>query len=142
MPGVFSRIIAGELPARFVWRDPDVVAFLSIAPIGTGHTLVVPVAEVDQWLDLPAATWIRVAEVSRIVGTALREVTGAPRIGQMIAGFEVPHVHVHLFPAADLSDMGFAKADPDPDPAGLDDVAGRIRAALRAGGHGDRVPVG
>jgi diadenosine tetraphosphate (Ap4A) HIT family hydrolase len=140
VPSVFSRIIAGELPGRFVWRDPEVVAFLSIAPIGTGHTLVVPVAEVDQWVDLAAGTWSRVAEVSRLVGLAIREATGAPRVGQMIAGFEVPHVHVHLFPAADLDDMGFAKADPDADPAGLDDAAARIRTALRAHGHGANVP--
>jgi diadenosine tetraphosphate (Ap4A) HIT family hydrolase len=52
MTTIFSRIIAGELPGHFVYRDDTVVAFLSIGPITTGHTLVVPVAEVDHWIDL------------------------------------------------------------------------------------------
>jgi diadenosine tetraphosphate (Ap4A) HIT family hydrolase len=140
MASVFSRIIAGELPGRFVWRDPEVVAFLSAAPIGPGHTLVVPVLEVDHWVDLPPDTWARVAEVSRLVALALRDATGAPRIGQMIAGFEVPHVHVHLFPAASIDDMGFAGADPQPDPVVMDAAAAGIRAALRARGLGADVP--
>jgi diadenosine tetraphosphate (Ap4A) HIT family hydrolase len=140
MASVFSRIIAGELPGRFVWRDDRVVAFLSIEPIADGHVLVVPVAEVDQWVDLDVDEWARVAEVSRHVGLALRTAFEAPRVGQMIAGFEVPHVHVHVFPAADLSDIGFAKADPAPAPEALDGNATRIRSALRALGHGAQVP--
>lgn len=140
MASVFSRIIAGELPGRFVWRDDRVVAFLSIEPVADGHVLVVPVVEVDHWVDLDADEWARVAEVSRHVGLALRAAFDAPRVGQMIAGFEVPHVHVHVFPAADLSDIGFAKADHAPTPAALDENATRIRSALRVLGHGAQVP--
>ena len=140
MPTVFTRIIAGELPGRFVWRDDEVVAFLTIEPIRPGHVLVVPVAEVDHWVDLPPVVWARVSEVARVVGLAVREAMGGARVGQMIAGFEVPHVHVHVFPAEDLGDLSFERVDRAPDPAALDDAAGRIRAALRAAGHGDRVP--
>ena len=140
MPTVFTRIIAGELPGRFVWRDDAVVAFLTIEPIRPGHVLVVPVAEVDHWVDLPPDVWARVSEVARVVGLAVREAMGGARVGQMIAGFEVPHVHVHVFPAEDLGDLSFERVDRAPDPAALDDAAGRIRAALRAAGHGDRVP--
>ena len=53
MTTLFTRIIDGELPGRFVWRDDRCVAFLSINPLQPGHTLVVPIAEVDQWTDLP-----------------------------------------------------------------------------------------
>jgi diadenosine tetraphosphate (Ap4A) HIT family hydrolase len=140
MPTVFTRIIAGELPGRFVWRDDAVVAFLTIEPIRPGHVLVVPVAEVDHWVDLPPDVWARVSEVARVVGLAVRDAMGAARVGQMIAGFEVPHVHVHVFPAEDLGDLSFDRVDRAPDPAALDDAADRIRAALRAAGHGDRVP--
>ena len=52
MPSIFSRIIAGELPGQFVWKDEQAVAFMSIAPLKPGHTLVVPRAEVDHWVDL------------------------------------------------------------------------------------------
>ncbi len=140
MPSVFTRIIAGELPGRFVWRDEQVVAFLSINPVTTGHVLVVPVEEVDHWIDLEPPLWTRVAVVSHVIGRALGEAYDAPRIGQMIAGFEVPHVHVHVFPAAGLDDIGFAKADPSPDPGVLDDAARRIRAVLREQGHAANVP--
>ena len=140
MPTVFTRIIAGELPGRFVWRDDEVVAFLTIEPIRPGHVLVVPVAEVDHWVDLDPDAWARVSEVARVVGLAVRDAMGAARVGQMIAGFEVPHVHVHVFPAEDLGDLSFDRVDRAPDPADLDDAADRIRAALRAAGHGDRVP--
>ncbi|MGA1077479.1 MAG: HIT family protein [Nitriliruptoraceae bacterium] len=140
MPSLFTRIIAGELPGRFVWRDDVVVAFLTIEPIRPGHVLVVPRAEVDHWVDLEPATWARVAEVARHVGLAVRDAMGGARVGQMIAGFEVPHVHVHVFPAEDLGDLSFDRVDRSPDPADLDDAADRIRAALRAMGQGLNVP--
>ena len=140
MPSLFTRIIDGELPGRFVWQDDAVVAFLTIEPIRPGHVLVVPRTEVDHWVDLDPATWARVAEVARVVGGAVREAMGAPRVGQMIAGFEVPHVHVHVFPAQDLGDLSFAGVDRAPEPATLDDAMLRIRAALRASGHEDHVP--
>lgn len=52
MASVFRRIIEGELPARFVWKDGRCAAFLSINPLRSGHVLVVPREEVDHWLDL------------------------------------------------------------------------------------------
>ena len=140
MTSVFTRIIDGELPARFVWRDERVVAFLSINPVATGHVLVVPIQEVDHWIDLEPSLWAHVAAVSRRIGRALAAAFDAPRVGQMIAGFEVPHVHVHVFPARDLGDIGFANADPAPDDADLDAAALRIRAALRTAPDADAVP--
>jgi len=140
MPSVFSRIIAGELPARFVWRDEHVVAFLSIEPVAPGHVLVVPIEEVDHWVDLDPPLWTRVAAVSHVIGQALDVAFDAPRIGQMIAGFEVPHVHVHVFPARELDDIGFSRIDTAPEPVALDDAAARIRAALREHGHSAHVP--
>ncbi len=139
MASVFTRIIDGELPGRFVWRDDDVVAFLSIGPLAPGHTLVVPRDEVDHWIDLDPATWQRVSEVTRTIGQALQRAFDPPRVGTAIAGFEVPHCHVHVVPLRELADLDFARVDPDPDPAALDDAAERIRAALRELGHSDQV---
>lgn len=135
MASVFTRIIEGELPGRFVWRDDEVVAFLSIGPLSPGHTLVVPRHEVDHWLDLDPATWQRVSEVTRIVGLAIQRAFDPPRVGTAIAGFEVPHCHVHVAALRELADLDFARVDPDPDPAALDGYAERIRAALRELGH-------
>ena len=135
MPTIFTRIIDGELPGRFVWRDEQVVAFLSINPITHGHTLVVPRVEVDHWLDLDADVWSRVSGVSRVVGRAIQTAFDPPRVGTMIAGFEVPHVHVHVLALQQLSDLDFANAATDPDPDDLDAAAAAIRSALRAAGH-------
>ena len=139
-PSVFTLIIRGDIPGRFVWRDDRVVAFLTIAPMKPGHTLVVPVEQIDQWTDVPAPIWERIAEVQMAVGQALMAAFRPTRVGAIMAWLEVPHCHVHLVPIESESDLSFAAADHDPDPAALDDAAARIRAALRDAGHGVHVP--
>ncbi|NLT31389.1 MAG: HIT family protein [Propionibacterium sp.] len=103
MATVFTKIINGELPGRFIYRDDTVVAFLSIGPVAYGHTLVVPVEEVDHWVDCDPALWAHLNEVALLVGRAMQQVTGAARVGNLIAGFEVPHLHIHVFGADDMS---------------------------------------
>ncbi len=140
MPTVFTRIITGELPGRFVWRDEQAVAFLSINPMGPGHTLVVPLAEVDHWVDAGDELMAHLTWVSRRIAAAQQAVYSPPRVGLVIAGFEVPHLHLHVYPVQDLDGFDFRNADRDPDPAALDESAGKLREALRAAGHGDHVP--
>lgn len=127
MASVFSAIIGGQLPARFVHRDEEVVAFLSIAPVTAGHTLVVPRAEVDQWTDADGATLARCIEVARRIGVAAKVAFGAPRAALVIAGFEVPHLHVHVFPAWSMSDLDFSQAKP----AGDDELDAAATALTR-----------
>ena len=134
-PSVFTRIISGEFPGRFVWRDPDVVAFLTIAPLRPGHTLVVPVRQVDHWTDVDEALWLRMGVAQLAVGSALMTAFRPVRVGSIIAGLEVPHCHVHLVPIRTEADLDFSRADASPDPDRLDDDAERIRAALRAAGR-------
>ena len=135
MPTLFTKIIKGEVPGRFVWRDDEVVAFLTINPITPGHTLVVPVAEVDHWLDLEPATASRCFEVARAIGQAQMDAFSPTRVGLIIAGLEVPHTHLHVIPIDSEGDLSFSQADPSPAPEALDDAAHRLRAALRAAGH-------
>jgi len=132
---IFTRIINGELPGRFVWKDEHAVGFLSIAPIRPGHTLVVPRQEIDEWTDAPAELFTHLSSVARTIGQAVKEAFDAPRAALIIAGFEVPHLHLHTYPAWGLDDLDFANADPDPDPAGMDEAAERIRATLEKHGH-------
>jgi histidine triad (HIT) family protein len=139
MPTVFTRIIDGELPGHVVWRDDEIVAFLSINPIATGHTLVVPRVEVDHWLDLDPTVWQRCAEVTQVIGQAIARAFDPPRVGLMVEGSEVPHVHVHVLQIARHGDLDFARAARDPDPAQLQAAAEAIRAALRDLGHGEHV---
>jgi len=143
IPGVatvFTKIINGELPGRFVWSDDRVVAFLSINPLGPGHVLVVPREEVDQWLDAPDGLLEHVMTVARAVGSVIRDTWSPPRVALMVAGFEVPHLHVHVHPAWGLEAFDFSQADPDPDQGEMDRAAESIRAGLRAAGHGSAVP--
>jgi histidine triad (HIT) family protein len=135
MATLFSRIIAGEIPGRFAWRDERAVAFMTVAPICPGHALVVPVAEVDHWFDLDADLAAHLMEVGRQVGRAQMLAFSPRRIGMIIAGLEVPHCHLHLIPIESEADLSFARADHSPDPAALDDAAERLRSALRDGGH-------
>lgn len=131
MPTVFTRIIAGELPGRFVWRDDRAVAFLSIAPLRPGHVLVVPRVEVAHWLDLPDDEWHHLTGVARVIGAALQDAFGPEKVGMVLAGLEVPHVHVHLVPIDEVAHLDFARAETDPEPAALDAAAERVRTALR-----------
>jgi len=129
---VFTRIIQGELPGRFVWRDDRCVAFLSIAPLKPGHVLVVPIAEVGHWIDLEPHLWAHLTEVSRVLGAALHREFASEKVGLMLAGLEVEHVHIHVVPISAEHDLDFAGADHDPDPQAMDEVAARIRTSLRA----------
>ena len=135
-PSVFSKIISGELPGRFVYRDETVAAFLTIEPVTYGHTLVVPVEEVDKWTDADPSLWAHLNEVAQYVGKAIVDEFDAPRAGYLIAGFEVPHAHIHVFPAANMSGYNLANAlgmnDTDADE--MDAAAEKIRAGLRAQG--------
>lgn len=140
MASVFSMIIAGDLPGRFVWEDETVVAFLTIAPVALGHTLVVPRAEVDNWQDVDPTLFAHCAEVAQHIGKAVVSAFEAPRAGLLIAGFEVEHVHLHVFPAADMSGFDLSLANSDTAPEDMDDAAVKIRTALRKLGHGDFTP--
>ncbi|MGE5132524.1 MAG: HIT family protein [Gemmatimonadota bacterium] len=129
MASVFTKIINGELPGRFVYTDDVSVAFLSIAPLTPGHTLVVPREEIDQWTDAGQPLLDHCVGVARQLGNAVKRAFGAPRAGLVIAGLEVPHLHVHVFPVWSLSDFSFANARPASDEE-LDDAAARLRTAL------------
>ena len=130
MATLFTRIINGELPGRFVWRDNRVVAFLTIAPLKPGHVLVVPIEEVDHWIDLEPNLLAHLMEVSQVIGRAVDRAFSPEKVGMMIAGLEVPHVHVHVVPMTSVRDLDFANADSNPSDESLEEAAERIRAAL------------
>jgi histidine triad (HIT) family protein len=133
MPTLFSRIISGELPGRFVWKDERAVAFLTIKPIQPGHTLVVPRAEIDHWLDLPPELAAHLVHVSQEVGRGIQAAFNPAKVGMALVGLEVPHVHIHLVPLWNVTDLDFSKQK-DATAQELDQAAEKIRTALRAMG--------
>jgi len=136
MPSVFTRIIKGELPARFVWQDDICVAFLSINPVQPGHTLVVPRQEIDNWLDLEPAIMNHLFSVGQQVGWALTNGFHRRRVAVVIAGLEVPHAHVHLIPFDEMEELDFKRAR-EADPGELDEAVGSLHRALRHLGLGE-----
>lgn len=137
MPTLFTRIIEGELPGRFVWRDDECVAFLSIAPLRPGHALVVPRAEVDKWTDIEPELAAHLIVVAQRIAQAQEKAFAPVRVGLIIAGLEVPHCHLHCVPMDSEADLHFGNADASASAEQLDDAAARLRAALAAAGYGD-----
>ena len=132
MSTVFTKIINGEIPGRFVYKDEDVAAFLTIEPIAYGHTLVVPVKEVDKWTDLEPELWAKMNAVAQRIGNAIVSEFDCERAGYLIAGFEVPHAHIHVFPANEMSGYNLAsvmRAD-ETDSAKMDAAAETLRNAI------------
>ena len=134
MATLFSRIIDGEIPGTFVWRDPECVGFLSINPVQPGHTLVVHRAEVDHWIDLEPDLACRLTTVAQTIARAQQQVYEPVKVGLLIAGLEVPHVHLHVIPImhgeADLHLDRATTASPEQ----LEAEAAKLRRALRAAG--------
>lgn len=133
MSTVFSKIIAGDIPGRIVYQDDKVAAFLTIEPVAYGHTLVVPVEEIDKWTDIPADLWAHMNEVAQKVGRVVVDKFDAQRAGYLIAGFEVPHAHIHVFPANDMSGYSLASAmrADETDAAKMDAAADTIREGIK-----------
>ena len=140
MSTIFTKIIDGEIPGRFVWKDEHCVAFLDIMPLSEGHLLLVPRAEIDRWPDLPAELAAHLFAVAHKISGALDQAFDKDRVALMIAGFDVPHTHIHLFPADGMADYDPANAKKDATAEELDAVAEKVRAALRERGQGEFVP--
>lgn len=140
MTTLFTRIIDGEIPGRFVWSDETCVAFATIAPITDGHVLVVPRAEIPELTQAPDDVLAHLVVVAKTIGLAQQAAWDAPRAGLLVAGFEVEHLHLHVLPAWDEASLSFRNARSDVPADALDAAAERVRDALRAAGHGAHVP--
>lgn len=129
MPSIFTRIINREIPAHILRENDDFLAFLDVRPIRVGHSLVIPKREIDDVFDLPEPLLSGILVFARPVANAIREATGAQRVGMAVLGLEVPHAHIHLVPIDALGDLDFRKAQPADD-ADLAAMAERIRSTL------------
>jgi histidine triad (HIT) family protein len=129
MPSIFSRIANREIPAHILREDDDYLAFLDVRPIRAGHTLVVPKQEIDDVFDLPDPLLSGLLVFARPVAHAIRQVTGAQRVGVAVVGIEVPHAHIHLVPIDGIGDLDFRNAQAADD-ADLTAIAEQIRSAL------------
>lgn len=110
MASVFSKIIAGELPAYRLLEDELTISVLTIEPIHLGHALVIPKTEVNHWFDVPEKEYLQVQKNAQRIGRAIQKATGSSRVLTAAIGFEVHHYHLHLIPAWSMADLNFSKA--------------------------------
>jgi histidine triad (HIT) family protein len=137
MATIFTQIIEGRLPARFVWQDDRCVVFLTNRPLRPGHSLVVPRQEVDHWIDVEPSLLCHLTEVAKAIGKAQMAAFRPARIGMVLAGLEVPHCHFHVVPIRGMRDLDFANQDPDPPAKMMDEAAESIRRELRRLGYSE-----
>ncbi len=108
MSSIFSKIVAGEIPAYKVAENDRFLAFLDIFPIQRGHVLVVPKLEVDYIFDLKKSDYTDLMAFSYDIAVKIKKVIKCNRIGVAVLGLEVPHAHVHLIPINNERDMNFS----------------------------------
>ena len=135
MASIFTQIINGEMPGHFVWKDDVCVAFLTIAPLKPGHTLVVPRAEVDSWTDLEPEVMQHLTGVAHAIGRALDKTYQPEKVGLTILGLEVRHVHLHVTCIWKPTDLDFGNADANAAPESIAAEATKVRDALRSLGY-------
>jgi histidine triad (HIT) family protein len=129
MPSIFSKIISGEIPCHKIDENDSFVAFLDIAPLAKGHTLVIPKTEVDYIFDLDDETLASLHVFSKKVAKQIEKAIPCERIGVSVIGLEVPHAHVHLIPMHTVQDMNFARPKLQFTQEELAEIAEKIRTA-------------
>ncbi len=128
---IFSKIVAGEIPAYKVAESNDFLAFLDINPLAEGHVLVIPKKEVDYLFDLDDETYTGLQIFAKIVATALKKAIPCLRIGVAVIGLEVPHAHIHLIPLNDMDDINFSLPKLKLSPEKLEATVNKITEALK-----------
>ncbi len=128
---IFSKIVAGEIPAYKVAETIEFLAFLDINPLAEGHVLVIPKKEVDYLFDLDDETYTGLQIFAKIVAAGIRKAIPCQRIGVAVIGLEVPHAHIHLIPLNKVSDINFERPKLNPTKEQLEATAEKIKEALR-----------
>lgn len=129
MSSIFSKIIAGEIPAYKVAENDDFLAFLDIFPLQKGHVLVIPKVEVDYIFDLEQDTYSGLMDFAKEVANRIKKVIDCDRIGMTVIGLEVAHAHVHLIPIRQENDMNFSNPKLQLSSEEMDEIAESIRRA-------------
>jgi histidine triad (HIT) family protein len=129
MPTLFSRIVAGEIPAHKIAETDEFLAFLDVMPTATGHTLVIPKKEVDYLFALDDDLYTGLMAFAKRIAPAIERAVPCKRIGEVVIGLEVPHAHVHLIPLNSMADMDFS-SKLKPSQEELAETAEKIRQEL------------
>nr|WP_234461982.1 HIT family protein [Pedobacter segetis] len=127
---IFSKIIAGEIPAHKIAETEEYLAFLDINPLTQGHALVIPKVEVDYIFDMADADYAGLMIFAKVVAKAIKKAIPCTKVGVAVIGLEVPHAHIHLIPMDNVDDMNFSKPKLHPTEKELSEIALRILRAF------------
>jgi histidine triad (HIT) family protein len=130
MSGIFSKIVSGDIPSYKVAEDDNHLAFLDIFPLAKGHVLVIPKKKTDYIFDLASEEYLALWKFAQKVGKAMDKVITCERIGVAVIGLEVPHVHIHLVPLNNVSDINFERPKLKFSEAEMQSVSDLIRLAI------------
>ncbi len=130
MESIFSKIVAGQIPAHKVAETSEYLAFLDINPLTEGHLLVIPKKEVDYLFDLDSETYVGLMMFAKIVSVGLKRAIPCERIGLTVIGLEVAHAHIHLIPMNTMDDMNFSRPKLKLSEERLTEIAEAIREQL------------
>ena len=110
MPSIFTKIINGEIPSYKILEDDNFIAFLDINPNTIGHTLCIPKKEIDKIFDLDDECFQGLMAFTKPLAIAIKQAVSCQRVGMIVAGYEIPHAHVHLVPTDSMTDLSFSQA--------------------------------
>ena len=130
MAGIFSKIVAGEIPCYKIAESELFLAFLDINPLVEGHTLVIPKMEVDYLFDIEDEMYLGLMAFAKRVAAAVKAVVPCKRVGVAVIGLEVPHAHIHLVPLTVMNDINFSKEKLNPSNQQLTLMAAKISLAF------------
>ena len=131
MASIFSKIIAGEIPAYKVAEDDNFLAFLDINPLAKGHTLVIPKKEVDYIFDMEDPMYSELFVFAKKVARGIKAIVPCDKVGMTVIGLEVPHAHIHLIPIHSIYDMDFSKPKLKFTPEQFSEIAGEIAGKIK-----------
>lgn len=123
---IFTKIVRGELPAHKIYEDERTLAFLSIYPAVTGHTLVIPKVQIASLWALNDEDYVAVMRTAKRVALRLKDVLAVERIGERVIGVDVPHAHVHLIPFNTPEEYYARETKDEPDHEALAALAQRL----------------
>lgn len=132
MPGIFSKIVSGEIPSYKVGENENCFAFLDIQPLAIGHVLVIPKKEVDYIFDMDDLLYSELWTFAKKVARAIEKVIECKRIGIAVVGLEVPHAHIHLVPLQSVSDINFSKPKIKVPDSEMKEIAEKISKAFQS----------
>ena len=130
MASIFSKIVNREIPAHIVAETTEFLAFLDVSPLTMGHVLVIPKKEIDYIFDMDEESYFGLTLFAKIVAQGLKKAFPCVKVGMAVIGLEVPHVHIHLIPMNNVSDMNFSREKLKPTAEELADAAAKIKAEL------------